>query len=102
MHATFSSCNLLGADFNQHVKVALLLKTIPCLEQVEKGFAERLLRAIPADHILISYPISSLSGKLKGMRENYTDQFMQLITASGWPYERFEFSTELAFLVKKS
>ncbi|MDO9546850.1 MAG: hypothetical protein Q7J07_08915 [Pelolinea sp.] len=102
LQTEFRSCNLLNAHFDQHAKVAFLLKTIPCLEQVEKGFAERLLDAIPADYILISYPISSLSGKLKGMQENYTDQFAQLIAGFDWTYERFEFSTELAFLVKKS
>jgi 16S rRNA (guanine(1405)-N(7))-methyltransferase len=98
----FHSCNLLDAQFNEQVKVAFLLKAIPCLEQLEKGFPENLLRAIPAEYILISYPISSLSGKTKGMQENYTNQFNQLLEASNWTYERFAFSSELAFLVKKS
>jgi 16S rRNA (guanine(1405)-N(7))-methyltransferase len=98
----FYSCNLLDAHFSEQVKVAFLLKTIPCLEQLEKGFPESLLRAIPAEYILISYPISSLSGKAKGMQENYTNQFNQLMTTGDWTYERFAFSSELAFLVKKS
>ena len=102
MNTKFTSCNLLDAHFDQQVKVAFLLKTMPCLEQLEKGFPQKLLSEIPADYILISYPISSLSRKLKGMKENYTDQFMQLIAAFDWTYEQFEFSTELVFLVKKS
>ena len=97
----YHTCNLLEADFNEQVKVAFLLKTLPCLEQLEKGFTENLLRAIPAEYILISYPISSLSGKSKGMQENYTDQFTQLMAAFKWTYEQFEFMSELAFLVKK-
>ena len=97
----FDSCNLLETHFDEKVKVALLLKTIPCLEQLEKGFAENLLRSIPAEYILITYPISSLSGRSKGMQENYTNQFNQLMAYVDWTYERFEFSSELAFLVKK-
>ena len=101
LNARFHTCNLLDAHFEGHAKIAFLLKTIPCLEQVEKGFAAHLLSQIPADYLLISYPISSLSGRSKGMRETYSEQFIQLMTPLGWHYERFEFSTELAFLVEK-
>jgi len=100
--AKFESCNLLDAKFSQTADIALLLKTATCLEQLQKGAACTLLEAIPADHILISYPNSSLSGRAKGMRENYTKQFLELISPKGWDFEQFEFSSELAFLVKKS
>ena len=102
INAKFDTCNLLDATFNNPVKIAFLLKTTPCLEQLQKGFVLQLLDAIPAEYILFSYPISSLTGKSKGMRKNYTDQFTTIIFSTGWEYERFEFSNELAFLVKKN
>ncbi len=102
IHAKFETCNLLDATFNNPAKVAFLLKTTPCLEQLQKGFVLQLLDAIPAKYILFSYPISSLTGKSKGMRKNYTDQFTTIISSTGWEYERFEFSSELAFLIKKN
>ena len=102
IHAKFETCNLLDAAFNIPAKIAFLLKTTPCLKQLQKGFILQLLDAIPAEYILFSYPISSLSGKSKGMLENYTDQFTFIISSRSWEYERFEFSSELAFLVKKN
>ncbi len=51
--------------------VALLLKMIPCLEQQEKGWGVRLLRALPARCAVVSFPSASLSGKNKGMPAHY-------------------------------
>jgi len=99
--AIFEPCNLLDAEFNTSVKIAFLLKITPCLEQLRKGFIPQLLDTIPAEYLLFSYPISSLSGKSKGMRDNYFNQFTAIISRKRWDYELFEFSSELAFLVKK-
>jgi 16S rRNA (guanine(1405)-N(7))-methyltransferase len=51
--------------------VALLLKTLPCLEQQETGAGIRLLRSLPARTVVTSFPTASLSGYSKGMRSNY-------------------------------
>lgn len=101
IHSNFIPCNLLDAKFTNSAKIAFLLKITPCLEQLRKGFIPQLLDAIPAEYLLFSYPISSLSGKYKGMRENYFNQFTSIISKKQWEYELFEFSSELAFLVKK-
>jgi 16S rRNA (guanine(1405)-N(7))-methyltransferase len=79
--------------------LALLLKTLPCLEQVEKGSAARILDAVQARHMLISYPVSSLGGRQKGMVANYDAQFEALLAGRQWTAQRFLFSTELVFLV---
>ena len=97
----FTQCNILNAEFHQKAKLALVLKTLPVLEQIEKGFAPKLIRSIPAEYILFSYPISSLTGKAKGMRETYSAQFETMMAENDWPYEKFEFSSELAYLGKK-
>ncbi len=98
--------NLIPADifqyeFQQPVQAALLLKSLPCLEQLEKGAASALLEAIPAKYLLISYPIRSLGGKSKGMRQTYSAQFESLTAGRKWKVTRYEFSSELAFLVEK-
>lgn len=97
----FESCDLTRLNFTQHAKVAFLLKTLPCLEQLDKGISPRLLDAVPADYLLISYPIRSLGGRAKGMGKTYETQFEKLMANRNWQVERFEFKTELAFLVKK-
>jgi len=94
-------CDLTTELPAQPVQVALLLKTIPCLEQVDKSIGTRLLEGIPAEHLLVSFPVASLGGRGKGMLENYEAHFIQLTAGRGWLIQRFEFSSELAFLVSR-
>jgi 16S rRNA (guanine(1405)-N(7))-methyltransferase len=83
------------------VDVALLLKTLPCLEQTDRSASLRLLETIPAAHLLVSFPVRSLGGRQKGMIGHYEAHFRELIAGKSWPVQRFEFATELAFLVRK-
>ena len=97
----FTTCDLTQLQFPRHAQVAFLLKTLPCLEQLNKGISDMLLDAVTADYLLISYPIRSLGGRAKGMGKTYENQFEKLMEGRKWRVERFEFKTELAFLVKK-
>ena len=81
--------------------LAFILKSLPCIEQVDKSASGRLLEVINADHLLISYPVWSLGGKGKGMAQNYEGRFRELMVGRRWSVRRFEFATELAFLVTK-
>ena len=101
VEGSFESCDLNRFNFTQHARIAFLLKTLPCLEQLDKGISPKLLDAVPADYLLISYPIRSLGGRTKGMGKTYETQFEKLMANRDWQVERFEFKTELAFLVKK-
>lgn len=83
------------------VDLALVLKAIPCLEQVDKVAGKRILETLNADYLLVSFPARSLGGKNKGMLANYEARFNELVEGKGWQIQRFEFPTELAFLVKK-
>jgi 16S rRNA (guanine(1405)-N(7))-methyltransferase len=85
----------------ERVEVAFLLKTIPCLEQVDKSAGLRLLEAVNAGHALVSFPVRSLGGFDKGMADHYEARLYELLAGKGWPVKRFEFATELAFLVDK-
>ncbi|MDH5508169.1 MAG: 16S rRNA methyltransferase [Anaerolineae bacterium] len=95
------SCDLLTQPPDQKVQLALLLKTIPCLEQVDKEIGAYLLENINAHYMLVSFPIQSLGGKKKGMLANYETHFAALAAGKDWSVTRFEFATELAFLVHK-
>lgn len=83
----------------QPVQVALLLKMVPCLEQQEKGAAQRLLDAIPAEHAVVSFPVQSLGGREKGMISHYDAMFEDLVRDRPWQIKRFLFPSELAFLI---
>jgi len=96
-----SVCDLTSEIPEQPVQVAFLLKTIPCLEQVDKHIGQRLLDGINAEHILISFPTHSLHGKNKGMVTHYREHFVELVSGRSWEIRSFQFAEELAFLVSK-
>lgn len=85
--------------------LALILKALPCLEQIDPLASERLLRALRAERLLVSFPVRSLGGRGgKGMEAQYEERFMGLLARIGggrWQVERFSFASELAFLVSR-
>lgn len=83
------------------VDLALILKTIPCLEQMEKDAGRRLLEQVSARYLVISFPSRSLGGRQKGMASTYGARFAQL--AAGWDAKitRLDFSNELVFVVER-
>jgi 16S rRNA (guanine(1405)-N(7))-methyltransferase len=94
-------CDLSETVPQEKVHLGLLLKAIPCLEQLDKQYPLHLLEGINAQHVLVSFPVASLGGHEKGMRANYEKHFMQLVADHPWKVRRFEFPGELAFLVTK-
>jgi 16S rRNA (guanine(1405)-N(7))-methyltransferase len=96
-----AACDVLRSCPKPRVDLALVLKSIPCLEQIDKSAGAQLLDAIDADHVLVSFPVHSLGGRSKGMSTNYEAHFRELIAGKGWTVERFAFATELVFLISK-
>jgi 16S rRNA (guanine(1405)-N(7))-methyltransferase len=93
--------DVLTAIPTQQADVAFILKTIPCLEQVDKAAGSHLLRSLNARHLVISFPIHSLGGRHKGMLTNYESHFRELVAGEEWEIQKIEFPSELVFLVKK-
>ncbi|MCA9706371.1 MAG: hypothetical protein KDK70_11025 [Myxococcales bacterium] len=81
--------------------VALVLKTLPCLEQQRAGAGEALLAAIPAPRLVVSFPTRSLGGRSKGMRESYARGFEALLSRRGWAARSFEAGPELVYVVDR-
>ena len=86
---------------DEPVQLALILKTIPCLEQIDKSAGLRLMENVRAENLLVSFPGRSLGGRSKGMVQNYEAHFNELTAGKDWRILRFEFPGELAFLVQK-
>jgi 16S rRNA (guanine(1405)-N(7))-methyltransferase len=94
-------CDLTADVPSPAVELALLLKTLPCLEQLDKSIGGRLLDGLHADHILVSYPARSLSGRGKGMPQNYTEHFERLTAGKPYHVERWQVKTEILFLISR-
>jgi 16S rRNA (guanine(1405)-N(7))-methyltransferase len=86
---------------DQEVDLAFLLKTIPCLEQVDKSAGRRLLESLRARTLLVSFPAHSLGGRSKGMPGHYASHFEELVAGKPWGIRRFEFRSELVFRIEK-
>ena len=97
----FFTGNILDSIPQQKTQVTFLLKTIPCLEQVDKTIGRRLLDEIRSENILVSFPSRSLGGKSKGMAVNYQNHFDQLVEGRNWHITKTEFANEIAFLIQK-
>ncbi len=96
-----SVCDLAASSPDQRVDLALVMKSIPCLEQIDKQAGERLLDGLQSRYLAVSFPAKSLGGRSKGMVENYSARFEELIAGRGWQVlGELAFSTELVFVVE--
>lgn len=80
--------------------LALVLKTLPCLEQQEDGAALVLLRQL--DHVpqlVVSYPVRSLGGRDKGMAATYRGQIAALAAQVRRPLREILAEPELVLLL---
>jgi 16S rRNA (guanine(1405)-N(7))-methyltransferase len=92
--------DVISSPPEQEADVALALKMLPCLERQETGAGARLLRAVRARLIAVSFPVRSLGGREKGMREQYSRLFDEMARAERWDVETVPLAQELLFLVR--
>lgn len=81
--------------------VAWLQKSAPCLERQEAGGVLRLLREIDARRVILTFPTKSLSGREKGMPENYAKVARELAEALGRSLRERGFESEIAFVLDR-
>jgi 16S rRNA (guanine(1405)-N(7))-methyltransferase len=84
-----------------HADFAFILNTIPCLEQIDKMAGLKILEAINANFLAVSFPARTLGGREKNMLRHYEARFHKLTNKKDWIVQRLEFRSELVFLVKK-
>jgi 16S rRNA (guanine(1405)-N(7))-methyltransferase len=88
-------------EIEEPCDVVLLLKALPCLEQLHKGSARGLLRRLHARRIAVSYPARSLSGRRTGMRRFYEKEFLGLIDGSFSIINRASFPNETLYIIER-
>src|SRR3954469_1313108 len=80
--------------------VAYLFKAIPCLRYQTDDLL-RILDAIQAPWLIISFPTKSLGGRSKSMRETYRKTLDDLLKDRDWERHELDFPSELVFVVNK-
>lgn len=94
-------CDLTTRIPVHRVHLAMLLKTIPVLDQQDKQASQRVIDSLQAEHLLITFPAKSLGGRAKGMPATYEARMMQLVEGRPWTWRKFSFATELVFIITK-
>jgi len=94
--------DILVRPYEKEVDVALLLKTIPSLEQQSIGSGREIIENLKAKCVVVSYPTASLSGIDRGMAENYHESMMRMISGLEVEHELVEFSGEVFYVIKKT
>ena len=83
--------------------LALAMKLLPVLEQQGKGAAMALLRDVPAEFALVTFPLRTLGGRRVGMEKHYSDWFeAQLPGAAFGVVDRFLAADELCYVVRRN
>ena len=84
------------------VDVALVLKTLPCLEQQAAGAGASLLDRLPARHVVVSFPTRSLSGAGRGMEAHYRGVVDALLATRALRCQTLPFSRETVYVLTRT
>ena len=75
--------DLVAAPPDDHADVALMLKLVTTLDRQQPAAAARLIQALRARHVVVSFPIRSLGGRGTGMERTYRGRLDRLVQESG-------------------
>ena len=93
--------NIIGTVPDVEVDVALVLKTIPCLEQVDLTVGRRLLEGLRARSYAGIVPGSKPWWPKSRHGRELQRPLCRPVQGHDWKIERFLFATELVFRVTK-
>ena len=83
------------------VDVAFCMKLLPCLEQQQPDIARQLLSRVPAEFIVISFPVRSIGGRRKNMPANYASRIEPVLAEMGLRAERLACPAELVYVARR-
>jgi 16S rRNA (guanine(1405)-N(7))-methyltransferase len=98
--ATATCMDLLARVPTIEADVALLFKTVPCLLQQEEDSALTVLRSLNVRWAVVSFPLESLGGKARKMREHYGRVMESIASALGIGTRTLEYPNEIFYLLE--
>jgi 16S rRNA (guanine(1405)-N(7))-methyltransferase len=93
--------DLLVQPPTDRADAALLLKMSPSLERQEEGATLRLVAELQVPAVVVSFAVASLTGRHKGMEDQYGRQFGAMARGQSWQVTELRFESELAFVVQR-
>lgn len=99
--STFISQQSIQSSVNHSSEVAFFFKCITCLDHLEKGIGLKALEQQVCKYAVVTFPIKSIKGYEKGMKDFYANHFEQYLAGKPWGIEKLTFQTELVYVLKK-
>lgn len=93
--------DLLCAPVLEDAHLALMMKLLPVLEEQKRGSAMELMRFVPAQTIVATFPLRTLSGRNVGMEKHYSAWFEAMLPDTFCILMRFIAADELCYVVSK-
>ena len=90
--------DLLNLEKLPKVDVCFLFKVLDSLEDIKKNYSEMLLKKIPADFIVVSFPTMSIGGKNRIKQRGW---FFRLLRKLNYSAKTFEIENEIFYVIKK-
>ena len=100
IHGTAATNDLIAAPPQAQADIALLLKTLPCLQHQTRDL-HPILDQIQANWLIISFPTRSLGHRNKGMAATYRAFLQNLINPRPWKTHELLLPSELIFIIQK-
>ncbi len=89
--------DVLCRPVDYRADVALVLKTLPCLEQQQSGAAVDLLRSLRCPWVVVSFPTRTLGGRGVGMEAHYRQFMNGCLDTLGWDADSWLSGDELLY-----
>ena len=90
-----------GAIPEASFDVALLFKLLPLLERQAADGAARVMQAVKASRLVVSFPTKTLGGRSVGMAGNYARWMQEHLPKGMAVLEQFETGNELLYIIAK-
>lgn len=78
--------------------ICFLFKVLDSLEELEQNYSKELLKKIPSDYIVVSFPTMSIGGKNPIRQRGW---FFRVMRELGLSAESFEIENEVFYIIKK-
>lgn len=92
--------DIISRTPSQEAHVAFLFKLLPLIEQQKKGLYLDILTNLKVEFIIVTFPIMSLSGKQKGMKDYYSNWFENGIKGKFNIHYKNTTQNELIYIIK--
>ncbi|MBC7319763.1 Rmt family 16S rRNA (guanine(1405)-N(7))-methyltransferase [bacterium] len=91
--------DILFEDIEDRTDICFIFKFLPIAERIKKGFSLKLLNSLNSKFLIVSFPLKSISGKEKGMLENYSKTFEPILKEKYKIIKRFIFKNEMFYIL---